>query len=34
VISAATGLSPSSGGLVLHNTRTGVSTGLTLVAID
>ena len=34
VISAATGLSTSSGGLVLHNTRTGVSTGLTLVAID
>jgi len=34
VISAATSLSTSSGGLVLHNTRTGVSTGLTLVAID
>jgi len=34
VISAATSLSTSSGGLVLHNTRTDVSTGLTLVAID
>jgi len=34
VIRAATGLSPSSGGLVLHNTSTGVSTALTLVAID
>jgi len=34
VIRAATGISPPSGGLVLHNTSTGVSTPLNLIAID